>query len=337
MVKEFCCCAIPVYNAGIYLTIAEQFSLGVLLGTLSLATTSLVGAVTPSFAPYIVAAIAYVFAGVQLFGFIGVFKEKAGIFAKYSIINSILVLAELAVTATFTIISATSHQKAVANCEKNFFAAASTSTGIAAEDGEGKVICEIFTWTGVGLMGGLWLLLVILQGYLILVIRTYGKSQRDDHKRYYSLYNAKASGADTYAMTDRATPPEPTYAEATYADEPVHHRQQSNASSMMGAEREKPYDTTYGYGAGQSRQGYATGYRQPSSDDAYLQHPSAAVVDEPGPTPNFYPPSHGAPSYTTTPQPVTYHPAEGSFGRKTPRAQGSGHNVDTFDQNFFRR
>lgn len=38
--REYCCCAIPVVNAGIYAALIEQLSLGVLVGTLSIATPS---------------------------------------------------------------------------------------------------------------------------------------------------------------------------------------------------------------------------------------------------------------------------------------------------------
>ncbi len=36
--RDYCCCAIPVINVGIYSTLAEQFALGIIAGTLSVAT-----------------------------------------------------------------------------------------------------------------------------------------------------------------------------------------------------------------------------------------------------------------------------------------------------------
>ncbi|KAG6334291.1 hypothetical protein ID866_4788 [Astraeus odoratus] len=50
--REYCCCAIPLVNPGIYATLTEQFVLGVVVGTLSVATPSR--------------------AAVQVFGFLGV-------------------------------------------------------------------------------------------------------------------------------------------------------------------------------------------------------------------------------------------------------------------------
>lgn len=38
--RDYCCCAIPTVNAGIYATLLEQFTLGIVAGTLSVATPS---------------------------------------------------------------------------------------------------------------------------------------------------------------------------------------------------------------------------------------------------------------------------------------------------------
>ena len=87
--REYCCCAIPLVNAGIYATLVEQFSFGIIIGTLAVATPSsestttsdlwqltcacvVVGAATPSFAPWLLAIVCYVGAALQILGFIGV-------------------------------------------------------------------------------------------------------------------------------------------------------------------------------------------------------------------------------------------------------------------------
>jgi hypothetical protein len=104
--REYCCCAIPVINFGIYLTLTEQFVLGILAGTLSVATPGsnyapilpdsllrplylVVGAATPSFARWIFAAICYVGAMIQVLGFVGV--AKACISPVYSLGYSLVV------------------------------------------------------------------------------------------------------------------------------------------------------------------------------------------------------------------------------------------------------
>lgn len=38
--RDYCCCAIPLVNAGIYALLIEQFVLGITAGTLSIATSS---------------------------------------------------------------------------------------------------------------------------------------------------------------------------------------------------------------------------------------------------------------------------------------------------------
>ena len=91
--RDYCCCAIPVVNVGIYATLTEQFVLGIVAGTLSVATSSsnglpyffsfvahtccpVVGAATPSSARWIFAVICWVGALVQVFGFIGVAQVR---------------------------------------------------------------------------------------------------------------------------------------------------------------------------------------------------------------------------------------------------------------------
>ncbi len=36
--RDYCCCAIPLVNAGVYATLIEQTAAGLLIGTLSIAT-----------------------------------------------------------------------------------------------------------------------------------------------------------------------------------------------------------------------------------------------------------------------------------------------------------
>lgn len=93
--REYCCCAIPIVNAGIYVTLIEQFTLGLVVGILSLATpsskpsdythnrlcsfrsfVSVVGAATPSFAAWVLAIICFIGAAIQVLGFIGVAKVR---------------------------------------------------------------------------------------------------------------------------------------------------------------------------------------------------------------------------------------------------------------------
>ncbi|KIO33865.1 hypothetical protein M407DRAFT_3860 [Tulasnella calospora MUT 4182] len=189
---EYCCCAIPLMNVGIYLTILEQFTVSLTAGILSIATPRLVGSSIPSFAQWLVAIGAFILCGAQGMGFFGVFKEKATLFQRYVQINAALVAYIFSVSATWIIISATRHGPATTECIQDFFANNATTVDQAnafADDGQGPTICNIFTWVSVGIMGGLWIIMLIFQGYLLLVCRWYSVSQLADHSKYYSIYS----------------------------------------------------------------------------------------------------------------------------------------------------
>ncbi len=192
--RDYCCCAIPVVNVGIYSTLTEQFALGIIAGSLSVATPqsnglpylfsfaahtccAVVGAATPSFARWIFAIICYVGAMVQVLGFIGVARvrihnlstslfpathhqwsqEKPVMYRRYTTLHILVTVAAFSVAAVWIIISATRHSTAKSNCEQKFFTAASDLTS------EGEKMCEIFPWVDIGVMGGLWVLLAISQ------------------------------------------------------------------------------------------------------------------------------------------------------------------------------
>jgi hypothetical protein len=104
--------------------------------------------------------LGYAFAIVQLVGFIGIFKEKAALFRRYVAINWIVLYVGFAVAAALIGISAARHQQAVDACEKSFFSEESSTT---TEDTKGEQICNIFCWITVGIMGGLWALLFLVQ------------------------------------------------------------------------------------------------------------------------------------------------------------------------------
>ncbi|KAF9470401.1 hypothetical protein BDN70DRAFT_998951 [Pholiota conissans] len=182
--RDYCCCAIPMVNAGIYATLLTQTAAGILVGTLSIATPSIVGASTFSSAKWILAIIAYIAAGVQLFGFLGVSRENTGLYNRYVTLHSLTTSAAFSVAAAWIIMSATRHSTAKANCITVFF----TDTN-GASTSEGDTLCTIFPWVDVGIMGGLWVLLAALHLYLYFVISSYGKAQRRDHDQYDQVYD----------------------------------------------------------------------------------------------------------------------------------------------------
>jgi len=72
--------------------------------------------------------------------------------------------------------------------------------GDAAQTSQGDVLCDIFPWVDIGVMGGLWAVLGILHIYLYIVLSSYGNSQRRDHEKYDQLSN------DSIPMNTRNDP-----------------------------------------------------------------------------------------------------------------------------------
>lgn len=69
----------------------------------------------------------------------------------------LITVAAFSIAAVWIAISASRHSTAKGKCERKFFTAASDITS------EGETMCEIFPWVDVGLMGGLWAVLLISQ------------------------------------------------------------------------------------------------------------------------------------------------------------------------------
>lgn len=204
--REYCCCAIPIVNAGIYAVLLEQFALGIIAGTLSVATPSsmswhmdafncfrsseltfsvVVGAATPGAAKWIFAIVCYIGAGLQLLGFVGVSKvsksssresipqpcdtaltitqEKHVLFKRYLSLDWFITIAVFSISVAWIIISATRHSAAQANCEKEYYTPDSTGNTAASLADASDTVCNIFSWVDVGIMGGLWVVLLLMQ------------------------------------------------------------------------------------------------------------------------------------------------------------------------------
>ncbi|KAN0100691.1 hypothetical protein V8E55_000675 [Tylopilus felleus] len=241
--REYCCCAIPLVNAGIYATIVEQFIVAIVAGTLSVATPSIVGAATPSFAPALFAVFCYVAAAVQILGFLGVAQEKPIMFRRYVTLHTGASIAVFAIAAVWTIISATRHSTAQSKCETTFFSTSnSTSTS-----SEGHTLCDIFAWVDVGVMAGAWVFFGLVQSYLLFVVSSYSTSQQQDHEKYEVLNDSTKPLTDEIPMADRGGP---WNSRASYElDEGRDHghtRQDSSTSTIIGVPPQKVpdgYDT----------------------------------------------------------------------------------------------
>ncbi|KAJ7597121.1 hypothetical protein C8J56DRAFT_919263 [Mycena floridula] len=242
--REYCCCAIPLYNAGVYAALTEQFVLGILVGILSMATPSIVGAATPSFAPWIFGIVCFVGGGVQILGFIAVAKEKTILFRRYLTLHSLLITAAFGLGAAWAAISASRHSTAQTKCISDFF-----DTSDSAQAAEGQVLCNIFPWVDVGIMGGLWLILAIMHIYLYVVLSSFSSGQQRDSVKYDAL---AAAQADNFPMNTRGNswapaPTVPPHDPAPYGGH-IRHDSATSMSDVMTLPVHQTQDSyDYGY------------------------------------------------------------------------------------------
>ncbi|KAG1755201.1 uncharacterized protein EDB91DRAFT_1233953 [Suillus paluster] len=269
--REYCCCAIPLVNAGIYTTLVEQFSLGIVIGTLSVATPSIVGAATPSFASWLLAIVCYVGAAIQVLGFIGVAQDKPTLFRRYVTMHLGITIGAFAIAAAWTIVSATRHSTALSNCEKTFYPTTSDSS-IASE---GQTLCDIITWLDIGLMAGAWVFFALVQGYLFSVVSSYGSTQRHDHEKYDALNDTTQPLTDNIPMADRGDPWD-YRASAEYDDGRGHMRKESTASNQK---------ESYAYGSSYPAPTYPpqpqSQFERQQSTRTTVSHPSSTTQSLP--------------------------------------------------------
>jgi len=327
-VKEYCCCAIPLVNTGIYIALITNLVVGFTAGILALTTPSIVGAAVPAFASWIFAILALVTGGLQIIGLLAVYKEKSILYRRFTTLHCMLVIATFAVAAVFIGWSGGKHSKATSTCQTDFFPPSSTSSGLVDTSKEEQILCNIFAWVTFGVMAGLWLVLGLVEIYIYFVISGYGSSQRDDHRNYFSVYSVNdGAGVNDMLMGDRSkdrNDPWDTRMSMDSVDmEPVggygHYRTDSQSTVQEKPYRDLPYaDPTPSRSPPQrSNTNVTARSRQGSFGANYMPPPNNAYTQDPGPTPSF--PSYGINSnYNPYPQSQP-HPAEGSFGRKTPR------------------
>lgn len=83
-------------------------------------------------------------------------------FRRYTTLHILSTLAAFSVAAVWIVLSLVRHGTAASECEDEFFPPESNNGQVSTED-QGPILCNIFTWVTAGLMGGLWLVLAIMQ------------------------------------------------------------------------------------------------------------------------------------------------------------------------------
>ncbi|GAW08001.1 acyl- dehydrogenase [Lentinula edodes] len=257
-VRQYCCCAIPIVNAGIYAALTEQLVAAVLIGVLSFATPSIVGAATPSFAPLLLGIVCLVAGAVQFLGFLGVASEKPILFRRYVTLHG------LAVVAAFAL------------------AAAWISSIPPTRPNNPRAI--LFVTSSPGLISASWL----EYGFGSLSCISYSSAQQQDHIKYDALNDP------TNPLNGEGIP--------------------MNSRDPWDARTSTDYPGGYTHG------------RQPNYEGS-LSHPNNAYTQDPGPTPKFNDPYYDDSSDLNRPSQAQAHPAEGSFGRKTPRLTKPTYNM----------
>ncbi|EDR15022.1 uncharacterized protein LACBIDRAFT_300731 [Laccaria bicolor S238N-H82] len=308
--REYCCCAIPLVNAGIYSTLVVQSATGILVGVLAVGTPSIVGASTPSFASWLLGIICFVAAAVQFLGFIGVSREKPVLYRRYVTLHGLVVSAAFSIAVAWIIMSATRHSTAQDKCIQDFL---SDTTG----SGSATTLCNIFPWVDVGIMGALWVILAILHLYLYVVLSSYGTSQRRDHEKFNQNYDSiQPLTTENIPLANRADPWDTRLSGESIngTDEGngrkyKHVRQQSSvsASDVLSEPYQQPKDTM-----SNPDYGYQTPYPHYTDDQNQLPYPSYVYTQDPTPTPiNAYN-NYDAPTSSSLNKPsqAQAHPGE---------------------------
>ncbi|KAF9069124.1 hypothetical protein BDP27DRAFT_1223038 [Rhodocollybia butyracea] len=263
--REYCCCAIPLVNSGIYFALTEQLVAGFLIAILSFATPNIVGAATPSFAKWLLGIVCLVASAVQIFGFLGVAREKPILFRRYITLHSLAIVAAFAIAAAWVITSATKHSTAQSNCIAQFF-----NTTDSTEQSEGNTLCNIFPWVDVGIMAGIWVWLAIMHVYLYVVINSYSSAQQRDHIKYNALNNSNGEGIP---LDNRAS-----------GDYAGGHARQFSAASMSDVMNQPVREPRDGFSYSDNAP-YVPQSNVPYGDS--VSHPNYAYTQNPGPTPGY--------------------------------------------------
>lgn len=182
--RTYVCCAVPLYNSGIYCILAQFLIISLVTGVLCFASPSIITVTTPNIISYVLGVLSFVISAWQLIGFFGVYRDKVKLFKTYSRINTILIVLALLLSLAIIIISAVRHNSAIDTCQRLFSTDATGNTG--------ESICNVWTWVQVGIMGLLFVIVGLCELYFLMYSSIYSSEQKLDHARYNSVYSTAA-------------------------------------------------------------------------------------------------------------------------------------------------
>lgn len=308
---EFWCCAIPLINVGSYVTVVEIALVAFITGILAVAGSPFVAGldVIPSFAKAIVAALAFITCAIQIVGLVSIKRESTKLYHGYVRVTTILTLAILIVCIAFFAVAASQHSKAQAACNAQYGGLpATTSTGYTNSDitqNFGDQICNYFIWAQIGTMGGLIVLIGLVQLYMCVALRAYGVAQRSAYRDYkagglgakddeipLSSRNVGAGNSEIWEPSRESA----AFGPATgYSDNAAHHHSSNRFSAT--SPTSPTYESGYGRGA-------AMGYHDQPHGGTYSNDTYGPATYESGADPYPTTQQHNAPYGNTSGYPA---------------------------------
>ncbi|MBW0507985.1 hypothetical protein O181_047700 [Austropuccinia psidii MF-1] len=224
---HYCCFAIPLYNAGIYIILAQFTILGFVCGILGFSAPSILAITISQSLSFLFATLCLLIGILQLLGFYAVFKEQAVLFRKYTLINFCLLLITIFYSLILIILSFTRHSAAVDSCILLFVTADENAQYTDSEER----ICNLWTWVQLGICTFLWLLLSAIELYFCLMERVWGKDQKKDHLNYRSIVSAARESLAASSSSHEWQAGSPLESRASFLS---HQRHLSESSTKNG-------------------------------------------------------------------------------------------------------
>lgn len=169
--------------------IIETAFVALCVGILAFAPPPIVGGMgaIPDWAKYIVGIIAFLLAAWQIVGLVTVITDTPWAYKQYSRVTFLGTVVILCFTIAFTVTAAAKHDDAIQACLAEFGQPlANDGYGVQEvqshlDDGR-RDVCNYLGWADVGLMGGLVVVVGLLQLYMCFMQGQYGKRQRAAQK-----------------------------------------------------------------------------------------------------------------------------------------------------------
>ncbi|TIC25755.1 hypothetical protein E3Q12_00914 [Wallemia mellicola] len=182
--SDLCCCAIPMVNFGIYAQLFEFIAVGLAAGIVALASQRVLGAESvPEWPSYILGVLCLLVVIIQPIGFVGVAKEKFRLFRRFHFLNTLLTLCAFMCALAIIIACAAKHSDATTKCQSDYYPPDPDATFTLSQ--YSGTICNILGWVDIGVMGLLWVLLILVQGYFLWIQRKFSSGQRSGKPRYH--------------------------------------------------------------------------------------------------------------------------------------------------------